>query len=1227
MKKAKWILALIGVISVAFAFGCDAPPTEEVPEHTHKIDLESWGTGSDGHWRKCKTCSEKLLKSAHTLVQNGTDYVCQICGYTVHEHKKSGWQFNDESHFKACLSDNCDEVFDTASHTLNVVYEGGNEYNKCSVCGYESAKKVHSHSYVWSTTDETHKQICTACQEQTESVPHNFTVQGESMVCSDCGKVSSAPKSTLSHRIVNMGITSGNKSTKTYSLDLSEAGAYDKIKAISANGIALGTSLNIPLSLLGTYYGETEITVTVEKSGKEFVITIPVTVVTNLLSTPNELNAFMTWADSYSGTVGDYSYDGYYMLANDITYTKTTPMPSVVYMTTSHVGFKGVLDGAGHTVDGLRIYDNTSSERGALVSNLALSGVIKDIAFVNAQVGSCSFLTGFGYGTVENVFVQYSVFGCNANGAFGTGNLTSRTSTFGAFSSVNVKNCVIDMSYAVGYNSVAQKPGIYNANVIGLMNDEIFLNGVYVVGAGENVNVLCAMVSAESVYRNFTASYNGGNYYSYANYDDFFTYQGKAVASWGGVWSGTKTAISFNGNPILAGNPRSLPTDGVFVSKDKSYSDYVIVYDNENSFTADGATLIAKQINRATGTTSATYDESHARFQETVKGGILLAKTTSADWVENACFIVVGNEELARSAGVEMPEVGKYKIEQVGNSVFILASRQADYNAAVLKFLEILVDYKTFSFEEPSVAELTDGELKVEGAEGSVAFEYRMPTGYYHRRYEQGYNAMGYISGIGGGAFHNSLKWLPKSSFSSSHSSWYATNCNQLCYSAHGKSAEYQAMVQEAATRIKDYLLENPDVNNVGFTHEDENNWCTCLSCLTAKSKYGSNAGQVLKFINDVTAYMDANFPYQLKGRDYTVYCFAYQVTADAPKGIVAGPRTGVIIAEIRAYFLNSIYDSVNDVSRNSMLKWNDICSNIGVWLYDTVYHSYFFPYDCFEPIISWFEFCANKLNVKWFYLQSIGALPYTTSFDKLKNYISSRAGIEIKDKVVEHGTVSDTEYQNSVKAYLKELEDAFFAEDGYYGKAGGAMRNLYNTLRTDYRNLVAQTKSTGSLYERTIVSTSGGDYCEFVKTDNVYFKYWKKSMIDNYLSILEQAYSALNVTDKRFEECRVRVMAESVFPRFVACTAWSTNATYGCKNCVYKFVDKNGAWQSVTGTSARQQFFDDALYLHIDRWNENSLSGWFTSKPSSSKGWDGMFLRWATKGDIASFEAPTWAC
>ena len=144
-------------------------------------------------------------------------------------------------------------------------------------------------------------------------------------------------------------------------------------------------------------------------------------VITKVLSTKADIDNLPTFGGA---TAGNYSYDGYYVLANNINMDngkewadfsnreKLVPEQDK----NDYKGFKGIFDGQGYTLYNIvPSYSKDPTlfgaiEKGAIVRNTGFIGKLALFFSANAQ----AFLAAYNGGDIVNCYIEYKIIKCQA---------------------------------------------------------------------------------------------------------------------------------------------------------------------------------------------------------------------------------------------------------------------------------------------------------------------------------------------------------------------------------------------------------------------------------------------------------------------------------------------------------------------------------------------------------------------------------------------------------------------------------------------------------------------------------------------------------------------------------------------------------------------------------------------------------------------------------------------
>ena len=223
----------------------------------------------------------------------------------------------------------------------------------------------------------------------------------------------------------------------------SEYDGYNIVSIVSETDAKLnGFDYASVSALFGTDYGKHDLTVTLEKNGKNITVIIPLTVATDTVASADE------WQNKVVMKELTQQITGYIVLLNnisssDIGYASWSFRPSANTDVTTH-GFLGTLDGNGKTVT---IEENGKSGLG-IFTILAHGSVVKDLTITSNSGKNPDGIDGFilarvaTYTTFENVTININ----NANHA--DTNKDGALCQYG-FVGCTFKNFVINISGSV----------------------------------------------------------------------------------------------------------------------------------------------------------------------------------------------------------------------------------------------------------------------------------------------------------------------------------------------------------------------------------------------------------------------------------------------------------------------------------------------------------------------------------------------------------------------------------------------------------------------------------------------------------------------------------------------------------------------------------------------------------------------------------------------------------
>ncbi len=206
---------------------------------------------------------------------------------------------------------------------------------------------------------------------------------------------------------------------------------------------------------------------------------------------------------------------------------------------------------------------------------------------------------------------------------------------------------------------------------------------------------------------------------------------------------------------------------------------------------------------------------------------------------------------------------------------------------------------------------------------------------------------------------HTFEKLCPKDLYFSEHPEYFAFNGaqrspGQLCLSN-------DTVLQIVVSRLRDMMAENPGAKYWSVSQNDNYDYCKCPRCAASDAHYGSPAGTLIAFVNQVAQ----AFPYR------TISTLAYQYTRQAPKNIKLEHNVSVCLCSIECNRGKNIEEGCPDFARD-VQEWSALTDNLMIWDYVVQFRSYVSPFPnwhTLQPNLQFFQ----KNEVKMLFEQGSG--------------------------------------------------------------------------------------------------------------------------------------------------------------------------------------------------------------------------------------------------------------
>ena len=514
------------------------------------------------------------------------------------------------------------------------------------------------HNYVWTSgeTEDVKKCGCGKQGETFNKVLTDTNAQRVVLNVNNDGTLNKYESAVLSLAGIDYASVIGVKlGEKDISLNAEEEVGEKQIAVMAAD--------------FGYAYGNQTLTVIVKGADEAaHEIKVNALLVTKIITNKEELDSFGIIAKECE-TAAD-AWGGYFELGANVDYKNNywnVIMPvkkgednvDAYAKLKAMKGFIGTFDGAGYTVNALRIANdrvNKLTEIGGFISKIGEGGVLKNISFTNACVGhDRGFLTYINNGTIENVYISLAVFGDDSWNGYsarhnfgGTAVITAR----GGKGSI-VKNVIIDATDTIG---VSKNVGGVAGYIAGCYVEESNYSDIYVlVNTDSYANVLRKYTVDENDKEVFEKLENGVYHKVYKTAVDMAADKNDYSSFVSPFWT-VKGGIPYcNAITVTAPEFTTAPAEIVKgTSAEFKASANAILSLDENAISAgisleNGVVTVPAGIESATYTLTATsiYDAS---LKAVCSFGVINARTTETLTSTQDILLEVNDDAMVNSS-------------------------------------------------------------------------------------------------------------------------------------------------------------------------------------------------------------------------------------------------------------------------------------------------------------------------------------------------------------------------------------------------------------------------------------------------------------------------------------------------------------------------------------------------------------------------------------------------
>jgi hypothetical protein len=271
------------------------------------------------------------------------------------------------------------------------------------------------------------------------------------------------------------------------------------------------------------------------------------------------------------------------------------------------------------------------------------------------------------------------------------------------------------------------------------------------------------------------------------------------------------------------------------------------------------------------------------------------------------------------------------------------------------------------------------------------------------------------------GFVHTFYPLIPPQKYFAAHPEWFSeingkrtTEHAQLCLTN-------EEMRKELVKNLKERLRNNPAATIASVSQNDWHGNCQCKDCAALEKEEGSPAGLMLRFVNEVAADIEPEFP------KVAISTLAYQYTRKPPA--ITKPRHNVIVqlCSIECSFCQPLAEERNKAFGDDIIGWSKISNRLYIWDYTTNFRHYVMPHPNLRVLGPNVKFFVDH-NVKGIFEQ--GAYQsYGSEMAELRAWVlakllwdPTRDGAALTNEFIEgyYGPAAP-----EIKAYLKTTHDA----------------------------------------------------------------------------------------------------------------------------------------------------------------------------------------------------------
>ena len=270
-----------------------------------------------------------------------------------------------------------------------------------------------------------------------------------------------------------------------------------------------------------------------------------------------------------------------------------------------------------------------------------------------------------------------------------------------------------------------------------------------------------------------------------------------------------------------------------------------------------------------------------------------------------------------------------------------------------------------------------------------------------------------------------------------------------------------EEIYQTVLKNVRAILEEDPTVNIVSISQNDDEGYCTCEKCAAVDAEECSPSGLMLRFVNRIAEELEKDYP------NLIIDTLAYNYTQAPPIKTVPRHNVCVRLCSIRCCFMHP-FTECNDAPgpngdiwtrTEQFLKdlegWGKICDNIYIWDYTTNFAYYIAPFSNFGSLRQNMRLYYES-GVRGMFEQGNSQSP-SGEFGELRAYLIA--------KLMWNPLMSEEEYYHHMDEFLA----------AYYGEGWEYIRKFIDKTT----ELASNAGSCINIYEPPLQSITKEEYLE----------------------------------------------------------------------------------------------------------------------------------------------------